>query len=137
MTAESGDKELIVEYEPIVTEKFSITRNPCAVAGYVVHALKDTWIFPWRYKKVLININKIFIPYHTVGIVHEANKDYKVQTRFISDGPFAYVRVKSKFVPRKIHASDIIASLDIVQSYECQIVAVEPKISSQTMNVRL
>ena len=127
MAIKSYVKEMIVEYEPIIPEKLSITRNPCAIAGYVLHALKNTWVFPWRYKNVLININKIFIPYHTVGIVHKVNERYKVQTQFISDGPFTYIKVKSRFIPRRIHASDIVASLDIVQSYECQIVAVESK----------
>ncbi len=123
----SDIKELIVEYEPIIPEKLSITRNPCAIAGYVVHALKDTWVFPWRYKKVFVNINKMFIPYHTVGIIHEVDKKYKVRTQFISDGPLTYIKVRSGLIPRKIHASDIISALDIVPSYECHIVAIEPK----------
>ena len=124
----SDIKEMIVEYEPISPEKLSITRNPCATAGYVIHALRNTWVFPWRYKKVLVNVNKIFIPYQTVGIIHEINQEkYKVQARFVSDGTLMYIKVKSKFIPRKLIASDTVAALDIIPSYECHIVAMKNK----------
>lgn len=125
---ETNQDELIVEYEPIFPEKLSITNNPCATAGYVIHILKDTWVFPWKYKKVLVNINKIFIPYQTVGIIHGFTQEkYKVQTLFISDGTLKYIKIKSRFIPRKLKAPNAYAALDIVPSYECHIVKTETK----------
>lgn len=117
------NKDRIIEYESINPECLSITKNPCE-SGYVLHSFRDAWVFPFVYKKIAINIGKIYLPDYTIGIIHEKFKGkLKVRTEFIDDNTLCYIEVKSASLsPIKIHKEEGVALMDIVSSNDCFLV---------------
>lgn len=113
--------EPIIECVPYDKDIPSISK--LAGRGYVhLHALYDTWIFPWKYKKVELNISKIYLPDNCFGIISTMEQilypnlvEVKTQVVPMKEFPNGIkIRNGYGFMPFKIHAGDKIAILHMV-----------------------
>lgn len=126
MASKFNSNEPIIEYELISDNISGIRKNQNSIS-YILSALSNTWVFPWKYKKVSLNINKICIPDNLVGIISTVpNKDnrLKVETKvsmFHEDFYTLKVRARGLF-PKRIIGGEDIAILHMVLTTDCHVV---------------
>lgn len=122
--------EPIIECVPYDNTIPSISKKDVDRGYYRLHALYDTWIFPWKYREVKINLRQIYLPSNHIGIISTAPQilrpnliEAKVTIAPINLFPNGIeIRNGYGLLPYKIHAGDVIAILHMVPLLECHVI---------------
>lgn len=120
--------EPIIECVPYNKDLPSISKTDADRGFICLHALEDTWIFPWKYRNVMLNIDKIYLPERHIGIISSVySKIYpdliEVKTQIVQMKRFPNgikIRNGYGFLPYKIRAGTAVAVLHMIPVFECQ-----------------
>lgn len=118
--------------ECIVHEKDEPSISLIAGRRFInLHAWHDTWVYPWKYTTIELNIEQLYIPEGCIGIVASQRTAYlsnpiEVKTDVITSEAEYFpngiqVKCRKGVLPHKIHAGEMIAALHIVSLKEIYI----------------
>lgn len=124
----NNKEEMIFEYTPLNSSANSILEED--KISYMVYPLKDTWVFPWRYKKVKLNIAKSYLPEYHVGFIDSCNYcKFDIPCRIIApteDNGFEYILVKPRgILPKKIKTDEPIVKISIIKATQCHMLCID------------
>ena len=118
--------EPIIEHDSInpAFNRISSANKPL----YNLYPLKDKWVFPWKYRTIKLNMNNIYLPDNTVGMIMSYSNDNFYVLPKAELGPQRLTEIKVKangLLPVKINVNYPVAFMMVLKPLECHLVEVD------------
>ena len=112
--------ENILEVKSLDNNIPSCSRYKENLMGYILYAKEDKIIFPFVKNKVKLNVERIELPYNTIGIITcESSKKNIILNNFANN---LSIDIYSKQLPYKIKKGDKVGMLYIIPTIECHVI---------------